>query len=184
MSKTRVVVCLLLLSSLGLAQTQTQDAQSLPPDAASRERVVKLFQMIDIEKTMEASVASIRPTLQKQLEQLDAERHLTAKQKREIVDLEDQLIAQVIDKEYFQQSIEMLIPIYQRHFTNADIDALLAFYSTPVGQKVLHDLPQLMADFMPKLMAQVQTRMQRAMSDLRFPERMKEILEEGQPNQQ
>ena len=36
---------------------------------------------------------------------------------------------------------QAMIPAYQKHFTKADIAAMNAFYSSPVGQKVLQELP-------------------------------------------
>jgi len=37
--------------------------------------------------------------------------------------------------------IQAMIPAYQDHFTRGDIQAMNAFYSSPVGQKVLEELP-------------------------------------------
>ena len=37
---------------------------------------------------------------------------------------------------------QAMIPAYQKHFTKSDIEAMNAFYSSPVGQKVLEELPQ------------------------------------------
>lgn len=39
--------------------------------------------------------------------------------------------------------IELLIPIYDKHFSNTDIKAMIAFYETPVGKKYLSKLPQV-----------------------------------------
>src|SRR5260370_7992971 len=36
---------------------------------------------------------------------------------------------------------EAMIPAYQKHFTKSEIEAMNTFYSSPVGQKVLHELP-------------------------------------------
>ncbi len=41
---------------------------------------------------------------------------------------------------------EAMIPAYQKHFTKADIEAMNAFYSSPVGQKVLQELPAVMQE--------------------------------------
>jgi len=37
--------------------------------------------------------------------------------------------------------MQAMIPAYQKHFTHGDIEAMSAFYSSPVGQKVLEELP-------------------------------------------
>ena len=39
--------------------------------------------------------------------------------------------------------MEMLVPIYDKHLTHADIKDLIAFYETPVGRKLLAVMPQM-----------------------------------------
>jgi hypothetical protein len=39
---------------------------------------------------------------------------------------------------------QAMIPAYQQHFTKGDIQAMNTFYSSPVGQKVLEELPAVM----------------------------------------
>src|SRR5579862_7862985 len=34
-----------------------------------------------------------------------------------------------------------MIPLYQSHFTESDLDQIIAFYSSPVGQKILREMP-------------------------------------------
>ena len=50
------------------------------------------------------------------------------------------------------QITEAMIPAYQQHFTKGDIDAMNAFYSSPVGQKVLQELPAVTQDGMKAAM--------------------------------
>jgi hypothetical protein len=47
---------------------------------------------------------------------------------------------------------QVMIPAYQKHFTHADIEAMNRFYSSPVGQKVLHELPAVMQEGMEAAM--------------------------------
>jgi len=44
--------------------------------------------------------------------------------------------------------ISRMVPVYQRHFSSADIYGLLAFYNSPLGQKVLHEMPATMQEGM------------------------------------
>ncbi len=46
------------------------------------------------------------------------------------------------------QLTQAAIPAYQKHFTKGDIEAMNAFYSSPVGQKVLQELPAVMQEAM------------------------------------
>lgn len=36
--------------------------------------------------------------------------------------------------------------MYQKLFTKGEIDQLIAFYSSPIGQKLIKDMPSLMSD--------------------------------------
>jgi hypothetical protein len=56
----------------------------------------------------------------------------------------------------WEQIIQAMVPAYQKHFTKADMEALTAFYSTPTGQKVLREMPGLMADSMEIMMPLIQ----------------------------
>jgi hypothetical protein len=44
--------------------------------------------------------------------------------------------------------IQAMIPVYQRHFTKRDIDAVVAFYSSPAGQKFLQEMPAITQESM------------------------------------
>jgi hypothetical protein len=41
---------------------------------------------------------------------------------------------------------QAMIPAYQQHFSKSDIEAMNTFYSSPVGQKVLQQLPAVMQE--------------------------------------
>jgi hypothetical protein len=44
------------------------------------------------------------------------------------------------------EMLDAMIPVYQKHWTKGDVDAMVAFYSTPTGQKILKDLPTIMSE--------------------------------------
>jgi hypothetical protein len=44
--------------------------------------------------------------------------------------------------------VNMVVPVYDRNFTTEEIDGLIVFYSSPVGQKVLAKLPVVMQESM------------------------------------
>src|SRR5690348_2647196 len=53
-----------------------------------------------------------------------------------------------IDAKGVQELTERMVPIYQRHFTAADIQGLLKFYRSPLGRKVVAEMPATMAEGM------------------------------------
>lgn len=44
--------------------------------------------------------------------------------------------------------IEMVIPIYERHFTHDEIEQLIAFYESPIGKKLIKVQPQIAIESM------------------------------------
>lgn len=47
---------------------------------------------------------------------------------------------------------QAMLPVYQKHFTKGDVEALIAFYSSPTGQKMLNELPSIMSEAMESMM--------------------------------
>lgn len=56
------------------------------------------------------------------------------------------------------EMLEATIPVYQKHWTKGDVDAMVAFYSTPTGQKILRELPTTMAEAMQAMQPIMQKR--------------------------
>ena len=52
----------------------------------------------------------------------------------------------------WDEMTEAMVPSYQNHFTKGDMDNLVAFYSSPTGEKMLHELPAIMAESMQEMM--------------------------------
>ena len=44
--------------------------------------------------------------------------------------------------------VELIVPIYDKHFTHKDIRGLIAFYESPLGKKLVSKLPQIVKESM------------------------------------
>jgi hypothetical protein len=64
----------------------------------------------------------------------------------------------------WDEMLQSMVPVYQKHFTKGDVSALTAFYSTPTGQKVLRELPAITSEAMQSMMPLLQKHME-AMKD-------------------
>jgi hypothetical protein len=56
------------------------------------------------------------------------------------------------------EMIDDVTVVYQRHISRTDVDALIAFYSSPTGQRLLDQQPAIMQEYMPMVMNRVQAR--------------------------
>ncbi len=60
----------------------------------------------------------------------------------------------------FDEMQQAMVPAYQKHLTKGDIDALVAFYSSPTGQKLIREMPAMTAEAMQAAMPLVQQRVE------------------------
>ena len=118
-------------------------AQTADSEPATRDDVILYFRTMHaydmVSRLMEVQSQSMRQLLHDQLEQENA---LPADFDSRMKKILDELVKNMpID-----EMIQAMIPAYQNHFTHGDIVAITAFYSSPVGQKVLQVLPSVVQE--------------------------------------
>ncbi len=127
--KQRSLIVILLVSVIALPLL----AQSNAP--ATREDVLKLFDVMKIHDQMNMvmkSVASQQHTMM---------RESMRKRFPQITDKElarlDQFSSDIMKDLPIDGMLDDMIPVYQKHLSKNDVDAMSAFYSSPTGQKLL-----------------------------------------------
>jgi len=158
--KSFLSICLFVLSIRAAAQTTV----SITPDAASKEDVKKLFDVMasreQMSQMMQQLFAQMRSLNREQLKKRrpDITEAELARSDRESEDL--------IKNFPLDEMLSDMIPVYQGHFTKSEIDALTAFYSSPPGQKFLHEMPAVTAETMkavyPRIQAEIDAALKRA----------------------
>lgn len=154
------LAAVLALSWTSLAQTNAADSP------ATREDVQRYLQVVhsqDMAKKMAGAMSQ-------GMRQLLHQQYL--KHKDELPpDYETRMTAMMNDllnDMPWDDMIQAMAPVYQKHFTKGDIDSLIAFYSSPTGDKLLREMPAIMAEamqsmtpIMTKYMETVQQRLQK-----------------------
>jgi hypothetical protein len=69
-----------------------------------------------------------------------------------------------------------MVPIYRRHLNKSDVDEVIRFYSSTVGQKLLREQPQMIQEGMQAGVEIQQKRMDQMMSKIR--ERTEKMAQE------
>ena len=139
---------------------------------ASKEDIQKLFDVMQIHQQMHQVMdammkqqsAMIHETLKQRDPQTSAERIARA----------EQMIAETMKDMPMDAMLDDMIPIYQRHFSKADIDAMSTFYASPTGQKMMREMPALTSEAMQASSA----RMQKQMDAIR--QKAEQIVKEDQ----
>jgi hypothetical protein len=168
-SRSWLCSCVLALSMCAGAQTTV----SIAPDAASKEDVKKLFDVMASREQM----AQMMQQVFAQMRSLNREEI-----KKRHPDVNDEELARM-DKQSedlmknfpLDEMLSDMIPVYQRHFTKSEIEALTVFYSSPAGQKFLHEMPAVTADTMrtvyPRIQAEIDAALKRAEEKTNSPQK-------------
>jgi len=149
----------------------TQQASS-DNDAATKEDIEKLFTALHLRDMMQNVMAA-------SFQQSRQIAHDTIKKKDPNV-TEDQLKRMDASIDNFAKSLNLsgmlddMIPVYQRHLDKQDVKAMLAFYDSPTGQKMLREQPAMMAEGMQA----IRPRMEKMMSDI--TDQVEEMAKEDQ----
>jgi hypothetical protein len=134
----------LVLVPIGVSQ---QSAADVP---ATKEDVQRY---LDVMRTREMIAQSLE-AMSKPMHQMLHERYIKDKDKLP-ADFEarmDKMMDDAMNSFPWEEFLQSMVPIYQKHFTKGDIDGVVAFYATPTGQKLLKEMPGMMADMMQVMM--------------------------------
>jgi hypothetical protein len=138
-----IFLCLSLACS-GLAQDTSANAP------ATKEDVEKYFQAMHSREMMQTML----DTMAKPMHQMAHDRYLKDKDKLP-PDFEakmNKLTDDLMKEMPFDEMMAAMVPAYQKHFTRGDMAALVTFYSTPTGQKMIRELPAIMGEAMTAMM--------------------------------
>jgi len=148
-----VLTIIVLLASPAFAQL----APSTGDAAASKEDIQKLFEVMQIHQQMrqvmdammKQQTAMIDETLKKRYPQTSADKIARA----------NRMIVETVKDMPMDAMLDDMIPIYQRHFSKTDIDAMSTFYASPTGQKMMREMPSLTSESMQASYARMQKQM-------------------------
>ena len=139
---------------VGFAQQTAQNASDTP---ATREDIQRYLEVMHSREMMAKMVDAMSAPMHKMLH----EQYLKDKDKLP-QDFEDRMTTITDDwmKSFpWDEMLDSMVPVYQKHFTKGDVNALIAFYSTPTGQKLLRDMPAIMQEAMENMMPLMQKQM-------------------------
>lgn len=155
--------------SVSVTTVSSNDADQ-PATAADVERFYDVIQMRDqIKQITEVMSQQTRQMMQDAMGQKEmlppgAEARLNA------------LYEKILKNMPTEELLQSMVPIYAKHFTKGDIDAIVAFYASPVGKKMINKTPEITQEAMQASMATMQNYMKRSMDEVQ--QTIQSILQE------
>jgi len=148
--------------------------EGLAADAPTRDQVMKLLDLLQIRKSMSLMMDGMKQAMKQGAQETFRERvpNPTPKQLEALNGMVDDLMADMP----LDEMIEAMVPIYRRHLSKTDVDEVIRFYSSAVGQKLLREQPQMIQEGMQAGGEIQQKRMDQMMAKIR--ERTEKMAEE------
>jgi len=126
-------------------------AQQSPADTpATKEDVQKYLEVMHSREMM----AKTMDAMSKPMHQMMHEQFLKDKDKLppDFEERMNKIMDNYLKSMPVDELLESTIPVYQKHLTKGDINALVVFYSSPTGQKLIQELPAITAEAMQSIM--------------------------------
>jgi hypothetical protein len=152
------VLWAILLATGGVAQTAAAQAASAVP--STREDVVHLFDVMHLKEQTRHTVELMAVQVREMTKQAVKRRHpdATDQELARVTAMSDDLL-----KNYpVEEMLDDIVPVYQKHLSKSDVEAMLGFYSSPTGQKLLQDQPAIVSESMQAMSG----RMERLMDEM------------------
>lgn len=142
MKKSILRLCFIAIFAAAAFAQQATDVNTAP----SREDVLRFMDLIQIRARMDQLVEGMKKSMK-----TGAEAGFKLKIPGATQAQLDKLnsVTETVFKDFpVDEIIDAIVPIYQKHLTKSDLEAVIAFYSSPVGQRLLKEQPAMMAEGM------------------------------------
>ena len=163
---TRILCILTLCASLVYAADNPSASPSTAPTEAS---IKQLLEVAQSHKLVDSVMAQMDNLLQQTIAEATKGQPIPDKVQKDIDQRRSELLALMKDLLDWKKLEPMYVRIYQKTFSQPEVDGMIAFYKTPAGQAVISKMPAAMQnsiDEMQQMMGPVMQRMQQMQHDV------------------
>jgi hypothetical protein len=167
---TRFVVILTLCGSLVHAAETPSPSSSPSASATPTEASIKqLLEVAQSHKLVDSVMLQMESLMQQTIAQATNGQSIPAKIQKDIDQRRDEVVALMRDLLAWKKIEPIYVRIYQKTFTQHEVDGMIAFYKTPAGQAVVAKMPAAMQttiDEMQGLMGPAMQKLQQMQQDI------------------
>ena len=165
----RITLLFLLGGSLAFAADNPAPASPGPSSPPSEASIKQLLEVAQARKLADSVMAQMDNLMQQAVVQAVHGRPIPPTVQKEIDQSRAEMLAMMKEVLDWNKLEPMYTRVYQKTFTQQEIDGMLAFYKTPAGQAVLGKMPAVMQntmDEMQQLMGPVMQKVQKMQEDV------------------
>lgn len=161
---------ILLILTVGGSLVHAAENPSAPPSTAPTEASVKqLLEVAQARKLVDSVMNQMDNLLQQTIAQATKGQPIPAKVQKDIDQRRAEMLGMMKELLDWKKLEPMYVRIYQKTFSQQEVDGMIAFYKTPAGQAVMSKMPVAMQntiDEMQQMMGPIMQRMQQVQQDV------------------
>ena len=130
----------------------------------------ELLLLTEVDKNIEKSFGMIEQMQMDQVKNMKLPKELSKEDSEKIASMQGKIMDIIVKELGWDKLKEDFIDIYADTFTKEELEGIIAFYKTPVGQKFIKKQPQLMQksiEISQKQMATIMPKIQKAIEDMK-----------------
>lgn len=153
--RVRLLIVLWMMVAGNIAVVGQAPSTEAP---ATREDILKLFQVMNIHQQMRLVVESMMSQQRTLIRETLKNRHpeVTEEQMAQY----DSMMQETIRDYPVDAMLDDMVPVYQKHLTRNDVAAMSVFYSSATGKKLLKEMPAMTTEGMQVAYARMQKQME------------------------
>ena len=145
------------------------DNASPAPSAPSEASVKQLLEVAQARKLIDSVMSQMDTLMLQTIQQVTQGKEVSPKIQKEIDKQQAEVTGLMKELLDWSKLEPMYVRIYQKTFSQTEVDGMIAFYKTPAGQAVIAKMPAAMQntmDEMQQMMLPVMQKMQRMQQDV------------------
>jgi uncharacterized protein len=163
--------------ALPATPSKTHASQPAVADGApSPAQVLKLMELLRVRDELQITLNAMKQQMKDAATETFSEKvaNPTPQQLQSVNTVVDDVFTEIS----LDDLIKDLVPVYQRHLTRSDVSALITFYSSPAGQKIMREQAAMMKESMQVAGANQRKKMEELLGKLDV--RMHQLIEQEQ----
>jgi uncharacterized protein len=110
------------------------------------ESIMRLFHAMKAESMIDGMYAGLEPTIRQSIAQAMAGGNLTEQQKIVLSRVPERMSEVLRIELRWEKMLPMMLGIYRSSYDQAEIDGLIVFYTSPIGQSYVSKMPKVMQE--------------------------------------
>jgi hypothetical protein len=151
--------------SCAVALATVSSAENTPSEAS----IKQLLELAQVHKLLDGLFGQMDSYMKEAMQQATQGQHITPDVERDIERREAEIMAGLKEILDWNKLEPVYVRVYQKSFTQSEVDGLIAFYKTPAGQALINKMPVVMQNTMnemQELMKPMLQRMQRMQQEV------------------